>query len=59
MVILWKLFLLKTGIRGTAFFSTLKHGCKFKTVWPFSVVLFHVKLTSCWFHCSAFHIFFM
>ena len=28
------------------FFSTLKHGCKFETVFRFLVALFHVKSTT-------------
>lgn len=60
MAIRWTLFLLKTGIRGTElFFLRSNTGASLKLFALFSGVLFHVKLTTYWFHCSAFHIFFL
>lgn len=59
MAIRWTLFLLKTGIRGTElFFLRSNTGASLKLFALFSGVLFHVKLTTYLFHCSAFHIFF-
>ena len=58
MAIRWKLFLLKTGIRGIKFFLPSNIGASLKLFSLFPVVLFHVKLTTRYlFCCSVFDIF--